>query len=348
MNAPAERFDMPAPARTAARPHATSTFRLLLRREYWEHKGGIFWAPAIAGAISLLLSVGLLIVAIFFAHRAVAEGNTIEHNGVTVNGLDLGTLVAQLTSEDMRQLSDGLYLTLFMAASWPFLVMIFVAFFYCLGALYDDRKDRSVLFWKSLPISDSATVLSKVVTATLVIPLVATAMAIVTMLLFLVAISVAAAAHGANPLPLLWGNGSAFLLAGQLLAAIPVYALWALPTVGWLMLCSAWARSKPFLWAVLIPLAVGLASSMTGLLQLLGVERHWLWTNVIARMLLGTVPLTGADIERASAGGDEMTHLLRLDGVYSNFNSPSMWVGIIGGVLMILLAIRLRRWREEG
>ena len=181
-----------------------------------------------------------------------------------------------------------------------------------------------------------------------VIPLVATAMAIVTMLLFLIAISVAAAAHGANPLPLLWGNGSAFLLAGQLLAAIPVYALWALPTVGWLMLCSAWARSKPFLWAVLIPLAVGLASSMTGLLQLVGVERHWLWTNVIARMLLGTVPLTGADIQRASAGGDEMTHLLRLDGVYSNFNSPSMWVGIIAGVLMILLAIRLRRWREEG
>ncbi|WP_233198599.1 MULTISPECIES: hypothetical protein [Luteimonas] len=348
MNAPAERLDMPAPARIAKPAHPTHRFRLLLRREYWEHKGGIFWAPAIAGAVSLLLSLGLLVVAIVFAHRAVAEGHTIERNGVTINGLDLGTLVRQLTSEDMRQLADGLYVTLFMASSWPFLVMIFVAFFYCLGALYDDRKDRSVLFWKSLPISDGATVLSKVVTAVLVIPVVATGMAIVTMLLFLIAISIAAAAHGANPLPLLWGNGSAFLLAGQLLAAIPVYAFWALPTVGWLMLCSAWARSKPFLWAVLVPLAVGVASSMTGLLQLIGLERHWLWGNVIARMLLGTVPLTGADLSRASVSGDEVTRLLSLDGVYSNFATPSMWIGIVAGVLMLLLAVRLRRWREEG
>ncbi|NYZ64135.1 ABC-2 transporter permease [Luteimonas sp. SJ-16] len=344
-------MDPPAPARSAERPHPTHTFRLLLRREYWEHKGGIVWAPLIAGGISLLLSVGLLVVAIFVAHRSVAEGHTIEANGVTINGVDLGALVQQLTSEDMRQLADGLYVTLFMSSTWPFLVMIFVAFFYCLGALYDDRKDRSVLFWKSLPVSDGATVLSKVVTAVIVIPLVATLVAIATMVLFLVALSIGAAAHGANPLPLLWGNGSVFLLAGQFLAAIPVYACWALPTVGWLMLCSAWARGKPFLWAVLIPLALGVASSMTGLLQLAGLDRHWLWGNVVARMLLGTVPLTGADlsyIQRATSEGGQVTNLLSVSGVYSNFATPAMWTGIVAGVLMLLLAVRLRRWREEG
>lgn len=351
MNAPADRIEVSAPRRTGTPTHATHKFRLLLRREYWEHKGGIFWAPLIAGAISLLLSLGLLVVAIVFAHRSVAEGHTIEHNGVTINGLDLGALARQLNGEDMRQLADGLYMTLFMAAGWPFIVMIFVAFFYCLGALYDDRKDRSVLFWKSLPVSDGATVLSKVVTAVLVIPLVATLLAIATMLLFLLALSLAAAAHGANPLPLLWGNGTAFLLAGQFLAAIPVYAAWALPTVGWLMLCSAWARNKPFLWAVLIPVAFGVASSMTGLLQVVGLERHWLWSNVIVRMLLGTVPLTGADlsyIAKAASEGDEVTNLLSVAGVYSNFATPAMWIGIVAGVLMLLLAVRLRRWREEG
>ncbi|MCD9028665.1 hypothetical protein LDO26_10655 [Luteimonas sp. BDR2-5] len=353
MNATADRIATPAPVRTGTPAHATHRFRLLLRREYWEHRGGIFWAPLIAGGISLLLSLGLLVVAIVFAHRSAADGNTVlmASNGVTINGLDLGALAAQLSREDMRQLADGLYVTLLMASSWPFMVMIFVAFFYCLGALYDDRKDRSVLFWKSLPISDSATVLSKVVTATLVIPLLATLIAIVTMLLFLVALSIAAAAHGANPLPLLWGNGTAFLLAAQYLAAIPVYAAWALPTVGWLLLCSAWAKSKPFLWAVLIPVAFGVAASMTGLLQLAGLDRHWLWGNVIARLLLGTVPMTGADlsyVQRSAMQGGDVTDLLSFAGVYSNFATPAMWIGIAGGALMIFLAIRLRRWREEG
>ncbi|KLJ03016.1 hypothetical protein WQ56_01425 [Luteimonas sp. FCS-9] len=331
--------------------HATHRFRLLLRREYWEHRGGMLWAPMIAGGLSLLLSLGLLVTAVVFARRQVAGGSTIEHNGVTINGLDLGTLASQLSRDDLRELADGLYATLLMSAGWPFLVMIFVAFFYCLGALYDDRRDRSVLFWKSLPVSDTATVLSKVVTAAFVIPAISTAIAIVVMLLFLVALSVAAAVHGANPLPLLWGNGVAFLLAAQLVAAIPVYAAWALPTIGWLLLCSAWARSKPFLWAVLLPLAVGAAASMTGLLQLVGLDRHWLWSNVIARMLLGTVPLTGADLsylQHAAIDGDRMIHLLSVAGVYSNFASPSMWIGIAAGALMIALAIRLRRWREEG
>lgn len=346
MNASVESVSAPVAARTA--PHATHRFRLLLRREYWEHRGGMFWAPLIAGAVSSLLSIGLLIVGIWTAHKAVADGHLIQANGVTINGMDLGALVQQLSGDDLHQLSEGLTITLALSSLWPFFVMIFVAFFYCLGALYDDRRDRSVLFWKSLPVSDTATVLSKVVTVMLVIPLIATLMAIVTMLVFLVALSIAVAAHGANPFPLLWSNGAVFLLAAQFLAAIPVYAAWMMPTVGWLLLCSAWAKSKPFLWALLIPLALGIATSMTGLLQVFGLERHWLWGNVVARMLLGTVPVTPRDIDYIQAGGGTASEMFSIQGTWSNFAEPAMWMGIVAGIVMIVIAIRLRRWREEG
>ncbi|WP_233580167.1 MULTISPECIES: hypothetical protein [Luteimonas] len=348
MNAIADTVATPVPPRAFAPTHPTHRFRLLLRREYWEHRGGILWAPMIAGAVSLLLSVGLLIAGIVVAHKAVAEGGVVQANGVTVNGLDLGTLAQQLTSDDLHQLSEGLTITLALSATWPFLVMIFVIFFYCLGALYDDRRDRSVLFWKSLPVSDTATVLSKVATATLVIPLFATLFAIVIMFAFLIALSIAAAAHGANPFPLLWGNGAVFLLSAQFLAAIPVYAAWMLPTVGWLLLCSAWAKSKPFLWALLVPLALGVASSMTGLLQVIGLERHWLWGNVISRMLLGTVPVTHRDLAYIQDGAGSARELFSIPGIYGNFLAPSMWIGILAGAVMIAIAIRLRRWREEG
>ena len=130
MNAAAESVDTPVPSRTFASTHPTHRFRLLLRREYWEHRGGIFWAPMIAGGVSLLLSLGLLVAGIVFAHKAVAEGNLVQHNGVTINGLDLGTLAQQLTSDDLYQLSEGITITLALSATWPFLVMIFVAFFY--------------------------------------------------------------------------------------------------------------------------------------------------------------------------------------------------------------------------
>src|SRR3546814_180103 len=199
-------------------------------------------------------------------------------------------------AHDLYRLGQGIDLSLFMASTWPLIVLAFVVFFYCLGALYDERKDRSVLFWKSLPLSDSQTVMSKAASALLIAPMLAVAASLLTMLGFLVVLSAMVLVHGGNPLEMVWGPGSPLKVAGQMLAVIPVYALWALPTAGWLLLCSSWAKSKPFLWAIMIPVFAGIFVTWFDLMQLFDLEAGWFWKNVVSRSLLSVVPGTWIDV----------------------------------------------------
>jgi ABC-2 type transport system permease protein len=336
-----------------APPHATHKFGLLLRREFWEHKGGFLWAPLVAGGISLLLTAMAGIAGEVMLGRVPASG-TMEINGshISVNGLDLGMLSSKLGPDDMRQLGGAVDLSLLTSAFWPFIAMTFVVFFYCLGALYDERKDRSVLFWKSLPLSDRDTVLSKVVSATVVAPVIASCVALVTMFGFLLLLSGLVLMHGGSPMRLLWGPGSPLSIAAQFIAAIPVYALWSLPTVGWLLLCSAWARSKPFLWALMIPAFAGIFVSWFEIMQVFNLESTWFWKNIVARMLLGTVPGSWFDVARfdhvSVEGPQAISQIVNLQSMYSVLLTPQLWLGVLAGAAMIVIAIRMRRWRDEG
>lgn len=334
-------------------PHATHKFKLLLKREFWEHKGGFLWAPLVAGGIFLLLMLMGVGVGEMAARRAM-DGQTINVDGekISINGLDLGRLTDKIPADEMHHLAGGVDLSLLMASSWPFIVLAFVVFFYCLGALYDERKDRSVLFWKSLPLSDRDTVLSKVASATLVAPALASLAAIATMFGFLILTSAIVLLHGGNPIKLLWGPGSPLGVATQLIASIPVYALWALPTVGWLLFCSAWARSKPFLWAIMIPVFAGIFVTWFDLMQMFNMETVWFWKNVVARALLSVAPgswMDAATFEHVNVDGpDAIRQLISLKSTYSTLLSPQLWIGAIAGAAMIYAAIRLRRWRDEG
>ena len=235
-------MDVATPRTPRAASHPTSKLKLLLKREFWEHKGGFLWAPVWAGAISLLLTLMALIVGEVAARKAIAGGNLRGDSisgDVTINGLDLGTLTSKMDPEDLRKLADGIDLSMLVSSMWPMVVLGFVVFFYCLGSLYDERKDRSVLFWKSLPLSDRDTVFSKAASALLVAPTLAVGAAIACMFAFMLLVSAFVLLHNGNPVTLLWGPGSPLANAGLLLASIPIYALWALPTVGWLMLCSS-------------------------------------------------------------------------------------------------------------
>ena len=359
MNTSAQAMTMdeerPRPARVA--PHATHKFKLLLKREFWEHKGGFFWAPIWAGGISLVLTLMALVVAEVAGRRAVASGKMQIDGDININGLDLSALTSQMDAGDLQKLAGGIDISAVMSSAWPMVVLAFVVFFYCLGSLYDERKDRSVLFWKSLPVSDRDTVLSKAASALLVAPLIAVGVAIACMFGFLLLVSTFVLLHNGNPMALVWGPGNPLQLAGSMLATIPVYALWALPTVGWLLLCSAWSKSKPFLWAIMLPVFSGIFISWFDIMNLFDLESGWFWKNIVARGLLSAVPGTWFDVahinnahitsSEAARQIESVHQLLSLKTTYSVLLTPQLWIGAVVGAAMIYGAIRLRRWRDD-
>ncbi|WP_330945913.1 hypothetical protein [Thermomonas sp. LB-4] len=329
-------------------PHPTHKLKLLLRREFWEHKGGFFWAPIWAGGISLLLTLMALIFGEVAMRREAVSG--LKVNGqVMINGLDLRLITEKMSPEDVQKLADGISLSTASAMFWPLLVLGFVVFFYCLGSLYDERKDRSVLFWKSLPVSDRDTVLSKALSALVVAPTLAIAVGIACMVAFLLVLSVFVLLHHGNPFVLLWSPDNLLANAGVAIAAIPVYALWALPSAGWLLLCSAWSRSKPFLWAIMIPAFAGVFISWFDLMNLFNLDSSWFWKNVVAHLLGGVFPgtwFTVMDLDGMQAK-ELGNHLVLLKALYSALATPQLWIGAGAGIAMIAAAIRLRRWRDD-
>ncbi len=333
-----------------------SKFKLLLRREFWENKGGFFWAPMVAGLVSLVLLIGVIATFEIKVAPTIGDQEIVTDDGtrIQMNGLDLKALTKHMSPSDMQQLGGAVDLSLYLASIWPFIVLGFVVFFYCLGSLYDERKDRSVLFWKSLPLSDSATVMSKVVSATVVLPTIAAIAAIATMCGYLVIISLFMLFHGGNPVQLLFGAGNPLTVAANLLAMIPLFAVWSLPTVGWLMLCSAWARRVPFLWAMLIPVVATLLLGWITLMDAVDEDSFvWFLQNVSSRALFSAVPLTWMEVVDTTAfeninGPDDLTRGFGVGTMYTAFLSAKMWIGALAGAAMIFASIRLRRWRDEG
>ena len=343
------------PRAKVAAPHATHKFKLLLKREYWEHRGGFFWAPLIAGGVFLLLSLMGMISAEVFKSRAADQNIDINGAHVQIGGLDLSKLTQHLSAEDLRQFGGAVDVTLMMSAGIPFIVLGFVVLFYALGSLYDDRRDRSVLFWKSMPLSDTQTVLSKVVSATLVAPALATLAGILTMLALMVLLSLFVMIHGGNPFTLLWGPASPTSVIATFIAAIPVYAAWSMPAVGWLMLCSAWARSKPFLWAVMLPILVVFANWWIGVLggpHFAGVLDV---AKIVGRLLLSVMPGGWMSLDAAGMardwmpghGGSGSEGLLAPERLLDVLASANLWIGVAGGLVLLAAAVRLRGRRIE-
>jgi ABC-2 type transport system permease protein len=321
---------------SASRNRWTATFGWLLRREFWENRGGFLWSHLIAGLIIVTLAVlGAIVALVKVGGAFVPE---------TGSG-DLAEFQRSLGLAGDAILATGMTVT--------GVVVAFVVFFYALGSLYDDRRDRSALFWKSLPISDTQTVLSKAAWALLLAPLIALVVGLLIGLALWLVAGVTLAVGGVPHASALLTHSHPFRVAGQMLAALPIGLLWSLPAVGWLMFCSAWVRSKPFLWAVLIPFLGSMMISVLGAMPGLDIPVGRVWYVAVYRGLMSVVPGTWAlpGLEQrlnTNVSPDELVNSILGQALEpSLYTGTDLWIGAVVGIAFIAAATYMRRWRDE-
>jgi ABC-2 type transport system permease protein len=215
-----------------------------------------------------------------------------------------------------------------MAAIMLILTAFIVGVFYCLDALYGERRDRSILFWKSLPVSDRTTLLSKATIPLVILPLVTFAIVIVTQLVMLVWTSVLLLTHGMSPTST-WTYFPLFRNSFILLYGLAAIALWHAPIYGWALLVSGWARRATFLCAVVPFLAIGFFEKIT-----FGTSH---FASMLKDRLMGFAPKAFA-FSMHSVGCPQLT-----PGKY--LSTPGLWLGLLFAAACIAAAVRLRRYR---
>jgi len=213
----------------------------------------------------------------------------------------------------------------------PALIMgtaIIVGAFYCLDALYGERRDRSILFWKSLPVSDVTAVLSKLAIPVLIVPLISFVIAVATQLLMLVISSAIFAGSGVN-IAELWRQASFFRVpAIWLYHLVTVHGLFYAPLYAWLLMVSAWAPRAPFLWAFLPPFVIW------------GVEKIAFNTSYFLNLL--QYRLTGPGGGMSKEHEQDFTSTL----IPHHFlSTPGLWTGLVVAAIFLFITVRLRRAR---
>jgi ABC-2 type transport system permease protein len=287
-----------------AAPPTTRPMYWSLRREFWENRS-IYIAPLAVAGVFLL--------------------------GFMITTIHLPAKIRSLSTLDPAQRHETIALPYDLLAGALMATAIIVAVFYSLDALYGERRDRSILFWKSLPVSDFTTVLSKASIPIVILPLLAFAIAVVTQLMMLLVSTAVLLANGLSPATL-WTQLSMFQMWFLLLYhLITVHALGPAPIYAWLLLVSAGARRLPFLWAVLPPLAIGV------------FEKLVFNTSHFAGML--TYAASGSGLEAITPPDAFPTHPMTHITPGNYLGSPGLWIGLALTAAFIAGAVWLRRHR---
>jgi len=210
--------------------------------------------------------------------------------------------------------------------------VLIVGVFYCLDALHGERRDRSILFWKSLPVSDLTTVLSKASIPLVVLPLLAFAITVCVQLVMLLMSSANLMLHGMSPATT-WAHVPFFQNFLVLLYGLVALSLWHAPIYGWLLLVSGWARRATFLWAVLPLLAIGIFERITF------NTSHF--ASMVINRLMGFAPEAFDFQGHSNPTIDSLAQLT--PGRY--LSTPGLWLGLVFAAAFLAAAVRLRRYR---
>lgn len=291
-------------------------WQVLVRREFWEHRA-LWFAPL---AMSVLW---IVIVAFFRIQMGSSQALTVMQGRAIVNVIGWGMSVATL------------------------LVVTIVVTFYLLDALYAERRDRSILFWKSLPVSDSATVLAKFLVAMVIVPLGAFLAVAVTDLLVRAIIAARGGAGLAMEQASLWDGRMWWQAQVLLLIGVVASMLWYAPLAAYLLVVSAWARRSVTLWAVLPPLVLVIVERIA-----LQTSHAWeffadrlspavpIMRGIDARLSDGTISIDRNEIVVPGA-------LLKQVDIGAIFLNLPMLLGLAAAVVLLVAAIRLRRYRDD-
>ncbi len=276
-----------------------------LRRELWENRS-LYYGPIF---IAVLALAGAFINAGAFAEkiRALPALEAAKQVKIAVVPYSLAAAVILFTG-------------------WV------VAAFYCLESLYGERRDRSILFWKSMPVSDLTTVASKAAVALVVAPVIACAVALATQSIVLLAHTAVLLAKGVDP-GTLWARMPFVQMPLGMVYGMVVHSLWFAPVFAYLMLVSAWARRAPFVWAFL-PFFAAYA-----------LETIAFGTQHVAKFLQFRFTGGMAYAFKPGALKGPITELAQLDpGRF--LATPSVWIGLAFAAAFLAAAVRLRRYRE--
>jgi ABC-2 type transport system permease protein len=287
------------------RRYRTRPYFWSVRREVWENRS-IYIVPLIVAVVELF---GFAISTIGLAGRRQA--------------------VLLLDPAHQRAAIEQPY---DLAAMMMIFIVFIVGVFYCLDALHGERRDRSILFWKSLPVSDLATVLSKATIPLVILPLLSFAITICVHLIMVLQTSIVLISHGMAPATT-WAHIPVFQNWLVLLYGLVALALWHAPIYGWALVISGLARRATFLWAVLPPFAIGIFERIT-----FGTSY---FSDIMKHRLFGFAPEAFDFHGHDQPAIDSLAQLT--PGRY--LSSPGLWIGLTFFAVFLAAAVRLRRYR---
>jgi ABC-2 type transport system permease protein len=302
----------------------------LIRREFWEHRA-LWMVPAL---LSILVFIGASFI------RVVADNHGLHVEPFPWRSGGEGALTPEQSNVGVAML---------MLLDWAMTAPLFIAssiviFFYLLQCLFDERKDRSILFWKSLPVSDGTTIASKLLVGIVVVPIGVFLLALVDHLLISLVVSARVAVGPQHHYPLLWDTVAWVKTEAFMFLCVMATMLWVFPIAAYLLLVSAWARRNVFLWAILPPVLIALVEQAFG--------THFL-NYVFFRPIPGIWGRWDDGVTHAiitTNDGVKLPFLPSiLDGVSLGafFSNSRLWIGLVVGAVLTYCAVRIRRYRDD-